>query len=199
MAKKKRTKRKAKTRRKKSTTVYMNGSRVNGLPAKQWVFCQEYIKDLCAKQAAIRAGYSEKTAEQQGWQMLQQDDIKQCIENLLEQRAKRCGVHADKVIWELACIAFSDITDCLTFSDGGVTLKTSTALEEKVRHAIGEVRESISMSGGSISFKMHNKVEALKVLAQHLGMTKNASIEIPEGTAKVMFFPSNGRELPQGE
>lgn len=217
MVKKKTTKRKAKVRKKartkrikkkkkksskrKSSAISIKGNRINGLPAKQWAFSLEYIIDLCAKDAAIRAGYSKKTAEQIGWQLLQKLDVQQAIEHLLEQRAKRCGVHADRVVWELAAVAFSDIGDVLTFSAGGIKLKASTALTEKQRRAVSEVSETVSMTGGSMKVKMHSKLEALKTLAQHLGMTKGTvEVDVPdEGLAKVIFFPSNGREVTTGE
>ena len=196
MTKKKTTKKKAK---RKVAKAKVKGGRVNGLPAMQWMFCQEYIVDLDATAAAKRAGYSEKTAAQIGWQILQKADVQQEIERLIEARAMRVGVHADRVVWELACIAFSDITELLTFNKEGVKLNDSVKLTSKQTRAIMEVRENISAHGiGSISFKLHSKMEALKTLALHLGMTKQQVDHTVATTdeAKVMFFPSNGREVP---
>jgi len=205
MARKKTTKRKPAqkkpTKKKKTKTVTVEGGRVNGLPAKQWAFVQEYVEDLNITEAAKRAGYSEATATQIGWQLLQKPDVVQAIEDLLERRARRAGVHADKVIAELACIAFSDITDVVDFTDGGVTIKTSTSLPEKVRRAVGEVREHVTAHGGTVSFKMHSKIEALKELASILKMKKQTVDHniTGDGEAKVLWFPSNGREITEGE
>lgn len=191
---------KKKAMKKKSSKLDVKAGRVNSLTAHQFMFCQEYLVDLCAKDAAKRAGYSEKTAKEAGYRLLQREDIKQEIERLLEERANRCGVHADRVVQELACIAFADIADCLSFSAHGVTLKPSNEINEKARRAISEVRETVTMAGTSVSFKLNSKVEALKTLAQHLGMTKQQVEHSVSGdAAKVVFFPSNGRELPQGE
>jgi phage terminase small subunit len=72
---------------------------------KQQRFADEYLVDLNATQAAIRAGYSEKTAAQQGHQLLQKTSVRDAIEAGRAQRAERTAVTADRVIAELAAIA----------------------------------------------------------------------------------------------
>lgn len=65
---------------------------------KQERFCQEYLIDLNATQAAIRAGYSEKTSGAIGGENLQKPEIKKRIQELIKEQEKRSGLTADKVI-----------------------------------------------------------------------------------------------------
>jgi phage terminase small subunit len=79
------------------------------LTSKQAKFVQEYLIDLNATQAAKRAGYSEKTAEQQGYQLLQNPSVAASLEKAMERRAIRTEISADRVLNELAKIGFVDI------------------------------------------------------------------------------------------
>lgn len=70
------------------------------LTAKQAAFCREYLVDLNATQAAIRAGYSKKTAGAIGNENLQKPEIARVIAELADQRAERTQVDADWVLAE---------------------------------------------------------------------------------------------------
>lgn len=71
---------------------------MSGLTAKQQTFVNEYLVDLNATQAAIRAGYSEKTAGQQGEQLLKKLEIAQAVQKAMDARAERTGITADYVL-----------------------------------------------------------------------------------------------------
>lgn len=79
------------------------------LTPKQATFVREYLIDLNATQAAIRAGYSAKTAEQQGYQLLQHTSVATAVEVAMAERSKRTEITADRVLAELAKIGFADI------------------------------------------------------------------------------------------
>lgn len=79
------------------------------LTDKQRAFVAEYLIDLNATQAAIRAGYSVKTAEQQGYQLLQKTSVATKIAEAQAKRAERTEITQDRVLQELAKIGFSDI------------------------------------------------------------------------------------------
>ena len=80
------------------------------LTAKQERFCREYIIDLNATQAAIRAGYSKKTANRIASENLSKLDIQKKIQELRQERAERTEITQDKVLKELAGIGFVPIT-----------------------------------------------------------------------------------------
>jgi phage terminase small subunit len=83
------------------------------LTAKQEMFAKEYIVDLNAAQAAIRAGYSERTAKQIGQENLTKPDLQKYIQDLMDERSKRVEITADMVLREYAKLGFSNIADYL--------------------------------------------------------------------------------------
>jgi phage terminase small subunit len=80
-----------------------------GLTPKQQTFVDEYLVDLNATQAAIRAGYSKKTARSQGERMLTNVDVAAAIQKGFQKRSERTQITAEKVLLELAVIAFADL------------------------------------------------------------------------------------------
>lgn len=79
------------------------------LTDRQARFCEEYLIDLNATQAAIRAGYSEKTANRIASELLSKLDIQEKIAELKAERAKRTEMTQDSVIQELAAVARAEI------------------------------------------------------------------------------------------
>lgn len=79
------------------------------LTDKQVRFCEEYLIDLNATQAAIRAGYSEKTAREQAAQNLSKLNIQEKIAELKAERSKRTEITQDSVIQELAAVARAEV------------------------------------------------------------------------------------------
>lgn len=79
------------------------------LTDRQTRFCEEYLIDLNATQAAIRAGYSEKTANRIASELLSKLDIQEKITELKAERAKRTEMTQDSVIQELAAVARAEI------------------------------------------------------------------------------------------
>lgn len=76
------------------------------LTEKQQRFVDEYLIDLNATQAAIRAGYSVKTADAIGCENLTKPNIQQAIAEHMAERSRRTGVNQDRVVLELAKIAY---------------------------------------------------------------------------------------------
>lgn len=90
------------------------------ISAKQELFVDEYLIDLNATQAAIRAGYSPKTAEQQGSRLLSNVKVKGRVAEKMAERSKRCGINQDRVLQELARIAFVNPADVINMSDASI-------------------------------------------------------------------------------
>jgi phage terminase small subunit len=68
------------------------------MTTRQKQFVEEYLVTLNSTQAAIRAGYSPKTAEQQGYQLLHHPKVSEAIRDSQQERASRLEIHADWVI-----------------------------------------------------------------------------------------------------
>ena len=84
---------------------------MQGLTHRQERFIEEYLLDLNATRAAIRAGYSPRSAAACGWTLLQKPAIQDGIERAMEERRMRVSVDQDRVIEELAAVAFGNLTD----------------------------------------------------------------------------------------
>lgn len=139
------------------------------LTAKQQRFIEEYLIDLNATQAAIRAGYSVKTANEQGSQLLAKLSIQQAIAEKMAERSKRTGVNQDRVVLELAKIAFVKMTDVVD-SNGRIragATEDDLSCIESIKY-----KESDNEYGGSIEreVKIASKLKALELLGKHLGM-----------------------------
>lgn len=78
------------------------------LTNKQKRFCEEYLIDLNATQAAVRAGYSEKTADRIANQNLKKLEVQQYLQKLMQDRSERTKISADDVVRELERIAMTD-------------------------------------------------------------------------------------------
>jgi phage terminase small subunit len=141
------------------------------LTPRQHIFVLEYLKDLNATAAARRAGYSEATAHQQGPRLLANVGVAAAIQKAMQARERRCEVKADNVLRELALVAFSRVKDYVEWGGTlGVTLKPSASLTDDQQAAVAEVSQSRSANGGTLRFKLHDKVAALEKLGKHLGL-----------------------------
>ena len=137
---------------------------------KQKRFCEEYLIDLHATQAAIRAGYSPDTAKAIGYENLTKPDIRAHIDRAMAERSRRSGVNADRVIQELAKIAFVNATDVI---DPKTATVKENALPEDMA-AIQSVKvKTFGEDGLEREIKMADKLKALEMLGRHLGMFKD--------------------------
>ena len=144
------------------------------LTARQARFVAEYLIDLNATQAAIRAGYSKRTSEQQGFQLLKKTSVAEAIQAAQANRANRTQISQDRVLTELARIGFSDLRKAVSWVGDTVQLTDSSTLDDDTALALSEV----SQGPNGIKIKMHDKLAALDKLARHLGMFKG---EGPDG------------------
>jgi phage terminase small subunit len=77
----------------------------DGLTDQQERFCEEYLKDLNGKEAAARAGYSPATSQEQASRLLKHPLVRQRVDALMEKRAKRTALSADRVLENIERIA----------------------------------------------------------------------------------------------
>lgn len=152
------------------------------LSAKRTRFVAEYLVDLNARQAAIRAGYSPKTAEVQGPRLLGNAQVSAAIQAGQRKKLAKLEITAERVLMEVARIAFSDIR--AWFDDQG-RLKPIADLSDDVAAALGSVelqREKTRTIAGEtvttvledcvVKVKAWDKGRALELLAKHFGLVK---------------------------
>ena len=139
---------------------------------KQERFCEEYMIDLNATQAAIRAGYSPKTANEQGSQLLAKLSIQNRIAQLQAEQSRRTGVSADRVVRELAKIAFVNAADLI--DPKTASLKSDVSHDDLA--AVQSVKvKTFGEDGLEQEVKLADKLRALDLLGKHLGMFNGAS------------------------
>ncbi|MDE9495749.1 terminase small subunit [Xenorhabdus bovienii] len=141
------------------------------LTDKQEMFCREYLVDLNATQAAIRAGYSEKTANRIAAQLLSKLDIQNRISELKTGRNEEVGINATYVLKRLVEIDQMDVLDILT--DGG-KLKPVKDWPKVWRTTLSglEVLEVESEDTGALlkKIKWPDKVKNLELLGKHISV-----------------------------
>lgn len=152
------------------------------LGKKQATFVKEYLIDLNATQAAIRAGYSKESAARYAVELLNKTHVAEAVRKAMEERNQRVAISQDRILDELSCIAFGDLRDVVEWGAGGVTLKESSNLTPGQAAAISEVSEAVTKDGGSTKIKRHDKVKALELLMRHLGMLNDkCNVTGPDG------------------
>jgi len=151
-----------------------------GLTAKQKAFVEEYLVDLNATQAAIRAGYSKKTARSIGQENLTKPDIQAAIQKAQIERSERTEVTADMVLKELSLLGFANMLDYVRISEAGepfidlsdLTREQAAAISETMVEDYFEGRGKDSRQVRKVRIKFHDKRGALTDIGKHLGMFK---------------------------
>lgn len=144
-------------------------SAMGGLTEKQKRFVQEYPKDLNATQAAIRSGYSERTASAVGYENLRKPQIKKALAEAMQQRCERTKIDADYVLKRLVEIDQMDIADILA-EDGSLLPVTAwpkvwrTTLSGMDVQTLGS-KEDLSILK---KVKWPDKVKNLELLGKHV-------------------------------
>ena len=151
--------------------------KVNGLSPKQAKFVEEYLLDLNATQAAIRAGYKPDRAQQMGSENLSKPVVAKAIQDQMEARSKRTEISQDRVLQEYAKLAFLDPSRF--YDDNGSLIpirelpkdvSACIAGMDIVTEKIGKDEEGKPELATVRKIKLVDKKGALDSVARHLGM-----------------------------
>lgn len=160
------------------------------LTDKQKRFCDEYLIDLNATQAAIRAGYSQKTAEQTASRLLRNVKVQEYIAKRQKELSRSTEITQERVIKELALIAFSNNADYahvvekkLQVEAGGALVDVldkdgkpvmyrtvEPVLTEELTEEQKRALAVIKKGRDGLEVKSCDKVKALELLGKHLGI-----------------------------
>lgn len=152
------------------------------LTPRQQRFVEEYLVDLNQTQAAIRCGYSPKTAKQQGSRLLTNANVEAAIVEAQAKRSERTGITQDRVLAEFARLGFADIRRLMEWSEESVAFKPSSELTDAEAAAIASVESETTVrtfEGGEtekkikLRIKLWDKQAALTQIGRHLGMFKD--------------------------
>lgn len=159
---------------------------------KQQKFVDEYLVDLNATQAAIRAGYKEKMAYSTGHENLKKPEIQKAIQAAMQSRSERTGITADRVLEEYAKVAFLNPKE-LYNNDG--TIKGIHELTDDVAACIAGL-EVVSKTGSegaeetTKKFKIADKLKALQDIGRHIGLFEKDKVKLPPVPPSVQIILS---------
>jgi len=156
----------------------MPKTRGGGLNDRQRVFAYEYLTDFNGTQAAIRAGYSAKGAKRHATKLLRDPRIQEIVERGKADRRQHLEITQERILDELAKIAFANALDYHRIGDNGEPIIDLSNLDEDKAAALAELQVDDYVEGRGdnsrdvrrIRFKMHDKQRALELLGKHLGI-----------------------------
>jgi phage terminase small subunit len=151
------------------------------LSPKQVRFIEEYLVDLNGKQAAIRAGYSAKTAETQASRLLRNAKVRAEFERRQAKLAEKLEITQERIIGELAKLGFANMLDYMRRGPDGDPYLDFSALSRDQAAALTEVTVEDFKDGRGedardvrrVKFKLADKRAALVDLGRHLGIFKD--------------------------
>jgi len=170
------------------------------LTPKQKRFVAEYLIDLNATAAARRAGYSAKTADRIGPELLGKTCVSEAIQQAIQEREKRTEITQDMVLRETAKLAFFDIRKM--FDNNGKPLDISRLDDDTAAALVGlDVQDIADPDGDYVGYvkkyKMADKVKALELLGKHFG-TWEPKDDGPKDETEEDGLSRSLRELGEG-
>ncbi|WP_070096233.1 terminase small subunit [Pseudomonas sp. NBRC 111139] len=154
------------------------------MTVKRHRFVAEYLVDLNATQAAIRAGYAKKGAKDQAYQLMQLPEVAQAIEQAMGERNKRLQVDADYVLQRLTEIDQLDLADIFDLDGKLMPIRQWPLIWRQM------VKE-VDMKTGKVKF--HDKLRALELIGKHVNV--NAFREQVNHTGEINFTDMTDEEL----
>lgn len=152
-----------------------------GVLPKQMLFAMEYLKDLNGTRSAVRAGYSPRSASQAASGLLTHPKVSLFLAEAMRQRGARLNMDGDAVLRELSVVARSDVRDFLVNHKGKLTLRRGA--DDLAWRAVSSVKHRVKrmqLSNGEhaiireVEVRLWPKVDALRLLREHLGLTRDA-------------------------
>lgn len=141
---------------------------------KQARFVAEYLVDLNATQAAIRAGYSRKTAEQQGPRLLGNAEIAAAVSAGKAKQLEKADISATRVLEELRRLSFADLRQLFDEHGNLRPIHTLTAEQAAAIASVEVVKKNLTAGDGQmdtvIKLKVWDKPRSLEMLAKHFGL-----------------------------
>lgn len=163
---------------------------------KQKRFCEEYVIDLNATQAAIRAGYSENTAGSIGFDLLKKPEINEFVKILQLKLSEQSSITAEMVLRELAKCGFANIQDTLEEGNSIVDIskidRNKAAAVSGVKRTVKEfTNEHGTETTTQVEVKFHDKISALEKIGKHIGMFTDRIQLTTDGIKSISIEPIN--------
>lgn len=132
-----------------------------GLSEKEELFCYHFFRTKNATQAALRAGYGSHYSYNAAYHILQKDNVREFMKELQTHACEELFVSTIDILRMWAKIAFADMTDYVSVSGAGVTLRNSSSVDGQVITEVKEGRDGVTV-------KLADKMKALDRLSSYL-------------------------------
>lgn len=176
------------------------------LTPKQEKFAAGVAQGLTQSEAYRRAyPRSKKWKDASVWnhsaKLAAHSDVSARIEFLKAKAAAKNEITTERVLREIARLAFADLREVMDWGPGGVSLRPSDKLSADAAAAIAEISETTNQTGGTLKVKLHSKVEALEKLAKHLSLYAPETLKLVgddgEAPVRIEIVPRKAGE-PRG-
>ena len=155
---------------------------INKLTEKQKVFCREYLVDLNATQAYIRAGYSENGASESSCRLLSNVKVQEYIKNGLKKREERTNINGDDLLQYWHDLTYTPMDEMFDQGpDGTFIPKSFSVMTERAKRCVSEMKSQFAADGtGWQSIKRLDQIKASEMLGKSLGLFKD-KLEVSGG------------------
>ena len=161
------------------------------LTPKQARFCKEYMIDLNATQSANRAGYSKKTAEEQGCRLLKNVKIQKRLSKLRASWMEKYEITEERIMTELSILGFVNPADLFNSSGRYVNIKDLKDLPPEATRAITGITVTHGMDGTKYSYRFGGKTKALELMLRRYGLLTDKLIL--EGRVDIFKHADKGK------
>lgn len=177
----------------------MAGSKrdAQGWTDKERLFVDEYMIDLNQTQAAIRAGYSPKSAKTIASQLMKREHIAEEVEKRKARKSARCGISEERVLRELGMIGFQNANDIIDPATGWIR----DGINPEEMACVSSVKKKVMTgknSGEEMEIKFWDKNKALENLGKHYGLF-NDKIQLLGDEKGFEININYGGELPKDD
>jgi len=160
------------------------------LTPKQRVFAEEYVLDLNAAQAAVRAGYTKA----QGARLMGKPAIRQLVDKLMAERSYETKITHDRLLRELEHVAYSRLDDYRLTNDPENPIVPREGVSSEAMRAVKSIKMTIltrdEESGFSlqkVEFTLHDKMDGIKTGMRYRGMLNDKlTVNVDEELRKVI-------------
>lgn len=136
------------------------------LSPQQELFVRQYVLDLNATKAALRAGYNRKNARQHGSYLLSKSDIQAAIKARLERRYEKVDIKTDEVLAQIRRLAFASLEGFIEIRNGKTYIADTAHLTEDQMACISEIKQTPD----GVQVKLINREKMIELLGRHMGM-----------------------------
>jgi phage terminase small subunit len=140
------------------------------MTAQRKIFCHEYVKDFNATQAAIRAGYSKRSAKSCGQRLLTFDDVNKYIKKHIQSLLSQTDIFTLQWVEKVKKIIEFDMRDVAEWSVDEVKLKASNEISDDAAYAIQEISSTKSRYASAVKIKAVDKAKALDLMGKYLAI-----------------------------